>query len=391
MNTPIGFDPTETFSAVAALTPTALVQNTERLARQNHRVTATLLVHLAALDERQTFVGLGYRSLFDFATRRLNFSEAAAGKRIHAARAIKAFPHLVALIASGQLHLAAVCLLAPHLAQNPTVADELIGSACGKSKRDVEAMLIAKFPLAAAAQKQAVKGKSQLVPVPAVIAPIAAMSAGPLFAMMPAEQHPVASDQESAPALCDDPISAELPTCNTPASPEVPTIAYALRTQLDAQTHADLLQLQNLVGREIDARDLSGVIAYAIKTCLAVAQKKRGLLEPQKPAKVVAVKSPATPSGRGLPVAVRRAVYERDQAACTFVGTDGVQCGSRQFIEFHHCQAFALGGAHSVENITLRCRTHNLEDAVRDFGLARMARFAPHLKTRVSLFAPCLS
>jgi hypothetical protein len=37
-------------------------------------------------------------------------------------------------------------------------------------------------------------------------------------------------------------------------------------------------------------------------------------------------------------------------------------------LELHHSKAFASGGAHTEENLTLRCRAHNALAAEEDFG-----------------------
>ncbi len=77
---------------------------------------------------------------------------------------------------------------------------------------------------------------------------------------------------------------------------------------------------------------------------------------------------------RGIPRSIRRAVSERDGQQCTFVGPDGRRCQERAFLEFHHLDAFALGGGTTVENLTLRCRQHNLPQGVLDFGAEWMRR-----------------
>ncbi len=72
---------------------------------------------------------------------------------------------------------------------------------------------------------------------------------------------------------------------------------------------------------------------------------------------------------RGIPRAIRREVAERDEFRCTYVAADGRRCEGRARLEYHHVRAHALGGATTVENITLRCQAHNLVDAVADFGV----------------------
>jgi hypothetical protein len=71
---------------------------------------------------------------------------------------------------------------------------------------------------------------------------------------------------------------------------------------------------------------------------------------------------------RQIPAAVRRAVWRRDGGCCAFVGTEG-RCGERAFLELHHVEPYAVGGAAAtVENIELRCRAHNAYEARLFFG-----------------------
>jgi hypothetical protein len=69
---------------------------------------------------------------------------------------------------------------------------------------------------------------------------------------------------------------------------------------------------------------------------------------------------------RHIPAAVRRAVWQRDEGRCAFVGTRG-RCRETGFLEFHHVAPYAAGGAATVENIQ-RCRAHNLYEAALFFG-----------------------
>jgi hypothetical protein len=43
-------------------------------------------------------------------------------------------------------------------------------------------------------------------------------------------------------------------------------------------------------------------------------------------------------------------------------------------LEYHHERAWALGGATTVDNLSLRCRAHNALAAERDFGRELIAR-----------------
>jgi 5-methylcytosine-specific restriction endonuclease McrA len=76
--------------------------------------------------------------------------------------------------------------------------------------------------------------------------------------------------------------------------------------------------------------------------------------------------------GRRIPVAVRRAVFERDGSRCTYLGETGARCPETHRLEFHHLHPFALGGEHTASNLTLRCTAHNALAAEADFGHALM-------------------
>jgi hypothetical protein len=72
--------------------------------------------------------------------------------------------------------------------------------------------------------------------------------------------------------------------------------------------------------------------------------------------------------GRYIPAAVRREVYRRDGARCTYVDARGLRCAETRYLELHHLRPFALNGAHEVSNLALRCAAHNALAAEEDFG-----------------------
>jgi 5-methylcytosine-specific restriction endonuclease McrA len=72
--------------------------------------------------------------------------------------------------------------------------------------------------------------------------------------------------------------------------------------------------------------------------------------------------------GRHVPAAVRRAVFERDEGRCAYVDALGRRCAETHRIELHHLKAFALGGEHTEDNLTLRCHAHNALAGEQDFG-----------------------
>jgi len=78
---------------------------------------------------------------------------------------------------------------------------------------------------------------------------------------------------------------------------------------------------------------------------------------------------------RSIPAAIRQSVIHRDAGRCTWNFPNGARCEEQAMLEFDHLIPWSRGGAHSVENLTLRCRSHNAFHAEQDFGQTFMAKW----------------
>jgi 5-methylcytosine-specific restriction endonuclease McrA len=117
-----------------------LLQRNVRGHREN---TAQMLVHLGEVDERGLFRGEGYSSMFEYTVGALHMSEAETSLRIRAARFVRKFPQALEMVASGELHLSAICLLAP-VVTDQTV--DLLHLARHKSKSELHKLIVTYFP-----------------------------------------------------------------------------------------------------------------------------------------------------------------------------------------------------------------------------------------------------
>jgi 5-methylcytosine-specific restriction endonuclease McrA len=81
-----------------------------------------------------------------------------------------------------------------------------------------------------------------------------------------------------------------------------------------------------------------------------------------------------------VPAHVRREVWERDGGRCTFVLASGEACGSTHRLELDHIVPRALGGASTADNLRIRCKGHNLEEARRVLGGALVDAYAPRAR-----------
>ncbi len=116
--------------------------------------------------------------------------------------------------------------------------------------------------------------------------------------------------------------------------------------------------------------DLEAVIDAAVTEKLERLEAKR-FAAAKKPRKNL-TNSETAPKSRYIPSAVKRAVWKRDGNRCAFVDRSGRRCSERQKLEFHHHDPFGRGGAHSLDQISLMCRSHNLYYAERDYGKSVM-------------------
>ena len=113
------------------------------IAGRERQVSCEWLAHLGEVDARRLHEDLGFPSLWAFCTKSLGLCETTAGRRIAAARVCRYYPEAFALVASGALQVTVLSLLKPHL--NPENAAGLFDACGGKSFRDVEELLAARF------------------------------------------------------------------------------------------------------------------------------------------------------------------------------------------------------------------------------------------------------
>src|SRR5215470_18824663 len=102
-------------STPSCLSDRDLEMEVARLAKCERDSTASLVAHLAELYGRRLHERAGFSSLFTYCVEILRFSEHEAYDRMRAAKVARRYPQVIAWLASGELNLTGVRLLAPHL------------------------------------------------------------------------------------------------------------------------------------------------------------------------------------------------------------------------------------------------------------------------------------
>lgn len=356
----------------------ALLRDLAALITQERMTTATLLAHLAEVDSRRLYVPAGYSSMHAYCVGELRLSEDAAYKRIQAARAGRQFPMLFQELSNGRLHLAAVCLLAPHL--TPENAGELIEAAVNRRKSEVEEWLARRFT-----DLGAPKSFSSTIRrvVPAAPRPTLPMS-DLLGTDPPAEVGQLAPGQVGS----EPPISgARMEPC--PPVDRAPQVVeqFEVRVTIDRATYERLRYAQTLMSHAIPDGDLGQLLGRAVEALITVSERRRfGARRARVPDPVpgrdaiaeakIDGDAPCTRVGhhRYIPSDVRRAVWRRDEGRCTFISASGHRCQARRLLEFDHVEPVTRGGRSTVEGLRLRCRAHNQYEADRAFGARFMER-----------------
>jgi hypothetical protein len=365
---------TRLLSPAARLSDQELVVRVKELAHQERSATAALVAHLAVFDERRLHLAEGFASLFAYCTQVLHLSEHATYNRIEAARAVRRFPVILDRLASGDLHLTSIRLLAPHLTQENHLA--VLDEARHLKTRGIEEIVARLQPRP---------------PVPPAIRRLPALRGPAILSPGDAPHQDEGRHQDEgvhdadglsgrATAALDglDVPSHRLPSLRRAVVGPLAPGQFRVQFTADEETRDMLRQAQDLLRHRIPDGDLSKVIHLALTALLKDLAKQKHAATDRPRTALEATPADIPPRSRHIPAAVKRAVWVRDGGQCAFVALDGQRCSERGFVEFHHVTPFAVGGTATVDNLQLRCRAHNGFEAERHFGGQIRAVREPH-------------
>lgn len=196
---------------IQRLTNEELIRRTEELAADIRTKTCDLVESLAEMDRRKLYQDFHYASLFEYCIHKLRMSEAAAYRRIRAARAFQAYPPVKPLLRDGKLTLEALALLHPCL--NDADAGTLVSEASGKRVWEVERLI---------ASRRTEEPRRDVVrfiaPAPAAPVTVPDDSGSPLFDL-PAAAASGPAEFAPEPPKIDPPDGASTPPASTTAAP----------------------------------------------------------------------------------------------------------------------------------------------------------------------------
>jgi hypothetical protein len=385
-----------------AVSDDALHVQVKTLTGRHNALTAELLAHLAEVDARGIYRERACSSLYTYCVYELRLSEDEAQRRSRAAKTARAFPILFEMLAEGAIHLTGLLLLAPHVTQENHV--ELLARARFRTKREIEHLVAELAPrpdvparIEPLGPRPTVERSSWHAYVASLAGPVRKLASG--------------VNAGEAPPLPENETHAEYSHEREPPEREPhvgetepkPLVSPRYRVEFMAShRYVELLEeARNLLQHQIPDRDVARVHELAMAAFVEQLRKRRQAATgrarrvasttrsapermndnvAQGPAPERIDESAGEPkrsapervNSRYVPADVRRTVWQRDGARCTFEDANGRRCAERAGLELHHDHAFALGGPPTVANLRLTCRAHNALFAERDFGRERI-------------------
>jgi len=350
-----------------------LIRETKFLAERSRHNEMRLLEHLAEFDARRLCIEEGHRSLYEYCTMILGFEEAEAYRRIRVARVIRAFPEARLALAQRRVTASSLVVLAPWLERKNV--GEWLALAGGKSKREVEALVAARYPQAP--QPDAVRNfpfHPLVLTVPPPLAPEASVSGIPMSTAAPivdaAGAPPHALEVEGA--LMGVPAVQEAPVGRLEGGWQqlAPISEERVRVGFDAAVViAQMLdRVKQLLRHKYPEGRLEDLIREVLDLYLDRKDPQRQLERKMAKGEFIA-EVPERPeerfprewaAGRYIPAKVKSAVWARDDGSCAWRTPDGTVCGSKDWLEYDHIHPYAKGGrSDDPRNIRLLCRQHN--------------------------------
>ena len=322
-----------------------IISKIKSLVGEERRTTNLILNYLQIVETRRLYAEMGYPSLFEFCTRELGYSAAAAYRRIESMRLLKSLPlvekqKIEESIHSGKLSLSQLASTQKFLktekkenkkSYSPEAKLELLQSLESKSARETEVFFISKNP-----------------------------------AVLKKEKERVVSEEFTEIKLnLDQKTLNKLKQIKDLISHKNPNPTYAELIEIMAENTLQTL-LKNKKTQQKGTKNEEGEDFYICKN-LGEGEK---IQASHSTAQATLPTSEVKSSSRYIPLPLKRQVWARDQGRCTYQSSiTKHRCHSTYLLQIDHIYPFALGGSSTdINNLRLLCASHNQLQAQKQFG-----------------------
>ena len=340
---------------VAALSDRELLAQTSNLARVERHLQGAIIDHLAEIEARSLFLRRGFASLFEYAVRELGYSDAAAGRRIAAMRLCADNPQTRERLRDGSLSLSAAAELQ---------------WAFDRQRRRVP-------PVAATATPRADTPRAD-TPQAATTPAVAALPTEPPLVLDAVGRQKLVEEAAGKSTRQVKRMLADLDPELAAAADRVRPLGngrYELKALIDAECQRGLEQLTGLLSHVDPRMTVGQLVGRLVREALdrhdPSRRRPRTGSRPAVSATSTAQTRPgcdghAAPapksraSGRAIPAAVKREIWQRDGGRCRYVDPHtGRRCTSRHLLQIDHVLPYGLGGGSDPGNLRLLCHAHH--------------------------------
>lgn len=385
-------EPVEELARVRQLSDRQLLSGLKGALCEQRRSVAEVVAHLGEVEDRRLHLIGGYGSMFEYCSSHLLMSEDEAYRRIEVARLARRFPQLFPKLARGEISLSVAALLRSHL--TPDNAEQLLADLSGKTVRQAREVLAGWFP------RPDVASSIRKLPVRPVASAEAAaqLSLTGRVGSAHDKSPPRPPQPPPQPPFADASATAERaaaatppggPGCTVglpPRSHSVQPLAperYRIQLTAGAELKRKLELATDLLRHSMPSGDLAAIVERALdvlieqtlmrrfgvkKSVASTTPSSGGVAPSDRQGSSSASAHAPTEHGRHIPNHVRRAVFERDEARCSWQAADGTRCNSRAWLEHDHAIPWAKGGPSDVKHVRLFCRAHNRLAAEQTYG-----------------------
>lgn len=328
---------------------------TVKLVSTERELLTEILHHLREVEHRRLFSKFGMSSLFDYAIKRLGYSEDQAFRRISAMRLLKELPALETKIETGALtltHLAKAQTLfrqEKKAGVNRSIEQKLsvLTKIENQSKRTAEKILEQESPLT--------NFNLELQSNSGLNSNLSSHSNPSFYSKAPLRLEQFGEVLQRKLKRILDLQAQKMPSANLEK-------VIDEMADLALEKWDPILKAERSVKRKQNARRSA---ERSQKTPTERSEKERVSVTQNDAVIPAPVK---VKFSRYIPAAVRHFVFMRDRGQCQ-------NCRSSRLVQVDHIIAFAKGGTNEPENLRLLCRACNQRRAIDVFGMKKMQSF----------------
>ena len=300
-----------------------LLSETDRHVKNEREQLITILYHLKEIEARRLFSSIGFKSMFEYAVKKLGYSEDQAMRRISAMRLLKELPEIETKINSGALNLstlgrAQIFFRKEKKAGSRVSSDQkrqLLEALEYKSAREADRIVLSLSSVPQTFQAEKIKPINLELSEVKFVADEQLLEKIKKLKGLLAHSNPQISMQELLHKLCDLGIAKWDPG-QSPATSQ----KQRVNPHFKSKASEDL-------------------------------QQENGALNISK--------------RKYIPIKIKREVWQQAKSQCE-------NCRSQYALEIDHIKPISLGGANNRQNLRLLCRACNQRQAIEKLGTLKM-------------------